>query len=42
VAALAGYVWNEAGKRWVVVVIVNHPRAAMARSAWVRLLESLK
>jgi D-alanyl-D-alanine carboxypeptidase/D-alanyl-D-alanine-endopeptidase (penicillin-binding protein 4) len=42
VAALAGYVWNEAGKRWVVVVIVNHPRAAMARSAWVRLLESLE
>jgi D-alanyl-D-alanine carboxypeptidase/D-alanyl-D-alanine-endopeptidase (penicillin-binding protein 4) len=42
VAALAGYVSNEAGKRWVVVVMVNHPRAAMARSAWVRLLESLK
>jgi D-alanyl-D-alanine carboxypeptidase/D-alanyl-D-alanine-endopeptidase (penicillin-binding protein 4) len=33
VRALAGYVIDAAGRRWIVVAIVNHPNAARAQSA---------
>jgi len=33
VRALAGYVIDAQGTRWIVVAIVNHPRAAHARAA---------
>jgi len=33
VAALAGYVLSDSGKRYVLVAIVNHPQAAAARQA---------
>lgn len=33
VAALAGYVLSDSGKRYVLVAIVNHPQAAAARPA---------
>jgi D-alanyl-D-alanine carboxypeptidase/D-alanyl-D-alanine-endopeptidase (penicillin-binding protein 4) len=39
VRALAGYVLDRAGRRWVVVFLVNHPQAAAARQAQDALLE---
>jgi D-alanyl-D-alanine carboxypeptidase/D-alanyl-D-alanine-endopeptidase (penicillin-binding protein 4) len=39
VASLAGYVDGLSGKRYVFVVIVNHPNANAARLAFDRLLE---
>ncbi|MBS0321017.1 MAG: D-alanyl-D-alanine carboxypeptidase/D-alanyl-D-alanine-endopeptidase [Proteobacteria bacterium] len=33
VRALAGYVIDAEGRRWIVAVIVNHPRAAVAQPA---------
>jgi serine-type D-Ala-D-Ala carboxypeptidase/endopeptidase (penicillin-binding protein 4) len=33
VAGMAGYVLSRSGRRFVVVVMVNHPRAALARPA---------
>ncbi len=38
VAALAGYVEGESGRRWVVVGVVNHPQADAARPALAALL----
>jgi len=38
VAALAGYVDGESGRRWVVVGVVNHPLADAARPALAALL----
>lgn len=32
-AALAGYVLSDSGKRYVLVAIVNHPQAGAARPA---------
>ncbi len=39
VAALAGYVEGDSGRRWVVVGVVNHPQADAARPALAALLE---
>jgi len=33
VRALAGYVIDNAGRRWIVTAIVNHPNAARAQGA---------
>ncbi|MFZ2988804.1 D-alanyl-D-alanine carboxypeptidase, partial [Ideonella sp.] len=38
VAALAGYVEGESGRRWVVVGVVNHPQADAARPALAALI----
>ncbi|MBI2731760.1 MAG: D-alanyl-D-alanine carboxypeptidase [Aquabacterium sp.] len=38
VAALAGYVEGDSGRRWVVVGVVNHPQADAARPALAALL----
>jgi serine-type D-Ala-D-Ala carboxypeptidase/endopeptidase (penicillin-binding protein 4) len=39
VSALAGYMLDEKGRRWVIVFIANHPRAAFSRQAQDALLE---
>ena len=39
VASLAGYVEGLSGRRYVFVVIINHPNANAARSAFDKLLE---
>jgi D-alanyl-D-alanine carboxypeptidase/D-alanyl-D-alanine-endopeptidase (penicillin-binding protein 4) len=39
VRALAGYVLDEQGRRWVVVFIANHPRAGSSGAAQDALLE---
>jgi serine-type D-Ala-D-Ala carboxypeptidase/endopeptidase (penicillin-binding protein 4) len=39
VSGLAGYVHGPGGKRWVLVAIANHPRAAEARPAIEALIE---
>jgi D-alanyl-D-alanine carboxypeptidase/D-alanyl-D-alanine-endopeptidase (penicillin-binding protein 4) len=39
VASLAGYVEGLSGKRYVFVVMINHPNANAARSAFDKLLE---
>jgi D-alanyl-D-alanine carboxypeptidase/D-alanyl-D-alanine-endopeptidase (penicillin-binding protein 4) len=41
VAAVAGYVHALSGRRYAVVAIVNHPRAAAARPAFERLIQLL-
>jgi D-alanyl-D-alanine carboxypeptidase/D-alanyl-D-alanine-endopeptidase (penicillin-binding protein 4) len=41
VRALAGYLLDAKGRRWVVVFMVNHPRAADSRPAQDALLEWL-
>jgi serine-type D-Ala-D-Ala carboxypeptidase/endopeptidase (penicillin-binding protein 4) len=41
VRAMAGYLLDQKGRRWVVVFIVNHARAADARAAQDALLEWL-
>jgi D-alanyl-D-alanine carboxypeptidase/D-alanyl-D-alanine-endopeptidase (penicillin-binding protein 4) len=39
VRAIAGYVLDQAGRRWVVVFMVNHPRAASTKAAQDVLLD---
>ena len=39
VSALAGYMLDEKGRRWVIVFMANHPRAAFSRQAQDVLLE---
>ena len=39
VAAVAGYVHANSGKRYVLVAIANHPNANAARPAWEALVE---
>jgi D-alanyl-D-alanine carboxypeptidase/D-alanyl-D-alanine-endopeptidase (penicillin-binding protein 4) len=39
VASLAGYVEGLSGRRYIFVVIINHPNANAARSAFDKLLE---
>jgi D-alanyl-D-alanine carboxypeptidase/D-alanyl-D-alanine-endopeptidase (penicillin-binding protein 4) len=39
VASLAGYVEGLSGQRYVFVVMINHPNANAARSAFDKLLE---
>jgi serine-type D-Ala-D-Ala carboxypeptidase/endopeptidase (penicillin-binding protein 4) len=39
VRSIAGYVLDRSGKRWVVVLIVNHPNAAGAQPAQDALLQ---
>lgn len=39
VKSMAGYVLDAKGRRWVVVFVVNHPKAAAAREAMDALLE---
>lgn len=39
VKSMAGYVLDAKGRRWVVVFVVNHPKAAAARDAMDALLE---
>jgi D-alanyl-D-alanine carboxypeptidase/D-alanyl-D-alanine-endopeptidase (penicillin-binding protein 4) len=39
VVGVAGYVLGDAGRRWVVVGLVNHPKAELARPALQALVE---
>ncbi len=39
VRAIAGYLLDQKGRRWIVVMIINHPNAQAARSAQDALLE---
>ena len=39
VQALAGYVLDRRGRRWIVVMIVNHPNAGLAQPAMDALLD---
>jgi D-alanyl-D-alanine carboxypeptidase/D-alanyl-D-alanine-endopeptidase (penicillin-binding protein 4) len=39
VASLAGYVEGLSGQRYVFVVLINHPNANAARTAFDKLLE---
>jgi len=39
VSAIAGYVLDKRGRRWVVVCLVNHPNAAAAHPAMDALLQ---
>ena len=39
VSTLAGYMLDEKGRRWVIVFMANHPRAAFSRQAQDALLE---
>jgi D-alanyl-D-alanine carboxypeptidase/D-alanyl-D-alanine-endopeptidase (penicillin-binding protein 4) len=39
VRSIAGYVLDHAGRRWVVVFMVNHQRAAMTKAAQDVLLD---
>ncbi len=39
VRSIAGYVLDQAGRRWVVVFMVNHPRAAFTKAAQDVLLD---
>lgn len=41
VKSLAGYVLDRQGRRWIVVFLVNHPRAAQAGPAMDALLQSV-
>ena len=41
VRAIAGYLLDRKGRRWVVVFLVNHTRASEARAAQDALLEWL-
>ena len=41
VAGIAGYVLSRSGRRFVVVVMVNHPRAALARPAIEALISTV-
>lgn len=41
VKSMAGYVLDHRGRRWVVVCLVNHPRAALAGPAMDALLQSV-
>lgn len=41
VRAVAGYLLDAQGRRWVVVLMINHPRAAASRPAQEALLEWL-
>lgn len=41
VAGIAGYVKSNTGKRWLVVAMVNHPKANMSRAAFLKLIEIL-
>ncbi len=42
VKSIAGYVKAHSGKQWIVVFIVNHPKAAMAQPAQDALIEWLQ
>ncbi|MFN3884674.1 MAG: D-alanyl-D-alanine carboxypeptidase, partial [Rhodocyclaceae bacterium] len=39
VRGIAGYLLDRAGKRWIVVFIVNHPHAERAQAAFDALLD---
>ena len=39
VQAMAGYVLDRAGRRWIVVMVVNHPNANAAQPALDALVE---
>ena len=39
VKAIAGYLLDQGGRRWIVVCIVNHPRAAAAQATQDALLQ---
>jgi D-alanyl-D-alanine carboxypeptidase/D-alanyl-D-alanine-endopeptidase (penicillin-binding protein 4) len=41
VKSMAGYVLDQQGHRWIVVCLVNHPRAALAAPAMDALLQSV-
>lgn len=41
VKSMAGYVLDQQGHRWIVVCLVNHPRAALAGPAMDALLQSV-
>lgn len=41
VKSMAGYVLDQQGRRWIVVCLVNHPRATLAGSAMDALLQSV-
>lgn len=41
VKSMAGYVLDQHGRRWVVVCLVNHPRAALAGPAMDALLQAV-
>jgi D-alanyl-D-alanine carboxypeptidase/D-alanyl-D-alanine-endopeptidase (penicillin-binding protein 4) len=41
VKSLAGFVLDRQGRRWIVVFLVNHPRAAQAGPAMDALLQSV-
>lgn len=41
VSSIAGYVQNAAGKRYIVVVIANHPRASAVREVQDVLIQSI-
>jgi D-alanyl-D-alanine carboxypeptidase/D-alanyl-D-alanine-endopeptidase (penicillin-binding protein 4) len=38
VRAVAGYLLDKDGRRWIVVALVNHPKAGAARPALEALL----
>jgi D-alanyl-D-alanine carboxypeptidase/D-alanyl-D-alanine-endopeptidase (penicillin-binding protein 4) len=42
VKSIAGYVKAHSGKQWIVVFIVNHPKAALAQPAQDALIEWLQ
>lgn len=41
VKSMAGYVLDQQGRRWIVVCLVNHPRAALATPAMDALLQAV-
>jgi D-alanyl-D-alanine carboxypeptidase/D-alanyl-D-alanine-endopeptidase (penicillin-binding protein 4) len=41
VKSMAGYVLDQHGRRWIVVCLVNHPRAALAGPAMDALLQAV-
>jgi D-alanyl-D-alanine carboxypeptidase/D-alanyl-D-alanine-endopeptidase (penicillin-binding protein 4) len=41
VRAVAGYLLDAKGRRWVVVIMINHPRASASKPAQDALLEWL-
>ncbi|TAJ16684.1 MAG: D-alanyl-D-alanine carboxypeptidase/D-alanyl-D-alanine-endopeptidase, partial [Rugosibacter sp.] len=41
VKSMAGYVLDQHGRRWIVVCLVNHPRAALAGPAMDALLQTV-
>ena len=41
VKSMAGYVLDQQGRRWIVVCLVNHPRAALATPAMDALLQTV-